>query len=282
MPDSPTIKRRQLSNELRRLRNTAGMTVEQAAERLEWSRARLGHIETGRRKKPLITDIKALLDLYDVTNEREREAIFTLTRQARETGWWTRYDDVFTGRFPGFEAAASKIGTYEATLIPGLLQTPEYITAITKATLIYSEEDIQRVVDARLKRQEILSSPDQPELWAVIDEAALLRLGSGDLMASQVQHLIDVADDTSNSVTIQVLAIDAGLHAGVDGPFVLLDFDEDASPVVYLETNTDGIYLEEAGEIERYRKLFLHIQVAAMKPERSLAYLKNMLVKRKR
>ncbi|MBB6170649.1 transcriptional regulator with XRE-family HTH domain [Nocardiopsis mwathae] len=256
------------------------MTVEQAAERLEWSRARLGHIETGRRKKPLITDIKALLDLYKVTDPREREAILNLTRQARETAWWTSYDDVFTGRFPGFEAAAATISTYEPSLIPGLLQTSEYIAAITKATLIYSGDDIQRVIDARLKRQEILTSPDQPELRAVIDEAALLRLGDGQLMAGQVQHLIKVAEDTGNSVTIQVLEIGAGLHPGGESAFVLMDFDEETSPVVYLETSTDGLYLEDAGEVERYRKLFRNIQEAALTPDRTLAYLKNMLVKR--
>ncbi|WP_239648764.1 DUF5753 domain-containing protein [Nocardiopsis chromatogenes] len=126
-------------------------------------------------------------------------------------------------------------------------------------------------------RQAILNGQDRPELWAVIDEAALLRLGDGEMMREQVQHLIDVAEDTSNSVTIQVLGIDAGLHAGVGGPFVLLDFDEGMNALVYIETDTDGLYLVEASEVERYRKLLLHIQVAAMKPPRSLAYLKDML-----
>lgn len=277
MPDSPTIKRRQLSNELRRLRTAAGMTVEEAAERLEWSRARLGHIETGRRKKPLVTDVRALLDLYEVADGREREAILGLARAARESGWWTRYEDVFTGRFPGFEAAARKISTFQPATIPGLLQTPSYIEAVTKATLLYDADDIQRMIDARRQRQAILTAQDRPELWAVIDEAALLRLGDGEMMQEQVRHLIDVAEDTSNSVTIQVLGIDAGLHAGVGGPFVLLDFDEGVNALVYIETDTDGLYLEEASEVERYRKLLLHIQVAAMKPPRSLAYLKDML-----
>ncbi|MDA2806687.1 helix-turn-helix domain-containing protein [Nocardiopsis suaedae] len=277
MPDSPTIKRRQLSNELRRLRAAAGMTVEEAAERLEWSRARLGHIETGRRKKPLVTDVRALLELYRVSDEREREAILGLARAARESGWWTRYDDVFTGRFPGFEAAARSIGTYQPALIPGLLQTPSYIRAITEATLIYDADDVQRVIDARRQRQAILTDPDQPELWAVIDEAALLRLGGGAMMREQVEYLVSVAEDRSNSVTVQVLGIEAGLHAGIGGPFVLLDFDEGMNPLVYIETDTDGLYLEEAAEVERYRRLLLHIQVAAMKPPRSLAYLKSKL-----
>ncbi|MUL42746.1 helix-turn-helix domain-containing protein [Streptomonospora sp. PA3] len=277
MPDSPTIKRRQLSNELRRLRLAAGMTVEQAADALEWSRARLGHIETGRRKKPLVTDVKALLDLYGLESLREREAVLDLARQARESGWWTRYDDVFTGRFPGFEAAARKIGTYEVALIPGLLQTPSYMRATTEATLIYDAEDVQRVIDGRLKRQEILTGKDAPDYWAVIDEHAIRRLGEGEMLREQVQHLVDIAEDPGNSVTIQVLPLDAGLHAGLGGPFVILDFDDANSPIVYLETDTDGIYLEQPGEIERYRKLFLHVQVAAMKPPRSLAYLKNLL-----
>ncbi|GAB3208577.1 helix-turn-helix transcriptional regulator [Marinactinospora endophytica] len=277
MPDSPTIKRRQLSNELRRLRAAAGLTVEQAAEALEWSRARLGHIETGRRKKPLITDVKALLDLYKVTDERERDAVLNLARSARESGWWTRYDDVLTGHFVGFEAAARNIGTYQPTVIPGLLQTPAYIRAMTRAALIVDTDDIQRVIATRQNRQALLTCPDRPDVWAVIDEAALLRLGDGDMAREQIQHLIDVIEDTANSVTVQVLSLDAGLHAGVGGPFVLLDFDESTKPLVYIETDTDGLYLEEEKEIERYRKLFLHIQAAAWKPAKSLDYLKSKL-----
>lgn len=279
MADSPTIKRRQLSAELRRLRIAAGMTVEEAAADLEWSRARLGHIETGRRKRPLVTDIRALLDLYGVTDPRERDAILELARGARETGWWTRYDDVFTGRFPGFEAAASMIHTYEALLIPGLLQTPAYIRAVTEATLLYDDADVQRVVDSRVKRQQILArdADDRLEYWAVIDEAALQRLGTGEMMREQVQHLVDVAENPAMSVTVQVLPVDAGLHAGLGGSFVILDFDgDDAGPIVYLETDTDGIYLEQPREIARYRALFQHVEAAAMRPQESVAYLKRL------
>ena len=276
MPDSPTVKRRQLSNELRRLRSEAKMTVEDAADRLEWSRARLGHIETGRRKKPLVTDVRALLDLYSVEDEREREAILGLARAARESGWWTRYDDVFTGRFPGFEAAARKISTYQPTIIPGLLQTPTYMQELAKALLHYDSNESQRLVDARQQRQAILTGSDAPELWTVIDEAALLRLGNGDLMREQIQHIVDIAEST-HSVTVQVLGLEEGLHSGLAGPFVLLEFDEGMSPLVYLETDTDGLYLEELSEVERYRQILLHVQVAAWKPARSLAYLKKKL-----
>lgn len=279
MADSPTIKRRQLSAELRRLRIAAGMTVEEAAADLEWSRARLGHIETGRRKRPLVTDIRALLDLYGVTDPRERDAILELARGARETGWWTRYDDVFTGRFPGFEAAATMIRTYEAAIIPGLLQTPAYMRAVTEATLLYDDADVQRVVDSRVKRQQILTrdADDRLEYWAVIDEAALQRLGTGEMMREQVQHLVEVAENPAMSVTVQVLPIDAGLHAGLGGSFVILDFDDDdAGPIVYLETDTDGIYLEKPREIARYRALFQHVEAAAMRPQESVAYLKRL------
>lgn len=279
MADSPTIKRRQLSAELRRLRIAAGMTVEEAAANLEWSRARLGHIETGRRKRPLVTDIRALLDLYGVTDPRERDAILELARGARETGWWTRYDDVFTGHFPGFEAAAHRICTYEAAIIPGLLQSPAYIREIARVMDPAADDlQVQRVVDSRLERQKVLNRDvdDRLEYWAVIDEAALQRLGTGEMMREQVQHLVEVAENPAMSVTVQVLPIDAGLHAGLGGSFVILDFDEaDASPIVYLETDTDGLYLERPREIARYRALFQSVRAAAMNPQESISYLKK-------
>ncbi len=280
MADSPTIKRRQLSAELRRLRTAAGMTVEEAAAELEWSRARLGHIETGRRKRPLVTDIRALLDLYGVEDDREREAILDLVRGARETGWWTRYDDVFTGRFVGFEAAAHRICTYEAAIIPGLLQSPAYIREIARVMDPAADDlQVQRVVDSRLERQKVLNRvDDRLEYWAVIDETAVQRLGSGDMMREQVQHLVAIAENPTLSVAIQVLPIGAGLHAGLGGSFVIVDFDEaDASPIVYLETDTDGLYLEHPREIARYRALFQSVRAAAMNPQESISYLKKLV-----
>ncbi|RNL83236.1 helix-turn-helix domain-containing protein [Halostreptopolyspora alba] len=272
-----SVRRRRLSVELKKARQDAGMTVEDVAEATEWSMGKISNIETGVRLRPTVMEIRGLLDTYGVTDERRREAILDLTRQARERGWWSKYSDVFTDEYPAFEAEASSIHTYELARIPGLLQTPGYVELLMRASLYRSSVDIERAIETRRQRQEVLSRAHSPELWAVIDEAALRRFESSEkVFREQVQHLIDLAED-DNSVTLQVLPFASGMHAGMQGPFVLMRFGEGVNPVVYLETDTDGLYLEETEEIDRYRRLFDHVRTSARYPDASVQMLKDML-----
>lgn len=277
---SPTIRRRQLSAILRRMRKEAGLSLEEAAKRVEWSRAKLGHIETGERKKPSVVEIKALLHEYGMDPaDPQHEAVLTLTRHAQQRGWWTRYDDILTGSYVELEAEAVSIANYEAFGVPGLLQTPGLARLMQRARLWRDPEDIQRAVDARVRRQQILVGEAPTQLWAVIEEHALQRLaGAPDVMREQVEYLVDLAD-ASGHVTIQVLPTDAGVHAGATGPFVILDFAEPAGPIVYLETHTDGLYLERQAEITRYRQLWDHIRTSALDEERTIPYLKKMITR---
>lgn len=271
-----SIRRRRLSVEIKKARVEAGKTIEEVSEATEWSMGKISNIETGVRLKPTVMEIRGLLDVYGVTDQRRREAILNLTRQARELGWWSKFSDVFTDDFVAFEGEAHSIRTYELARIPGLLQTPRYVESLMRASLYQSPPDIERAVETRRQRQQILTQPDAPELWAVIDEAALLRIQREDVLKEQVEHLIELAEG-DNSVTLQVLPFASGMHAGLQGPFVILDFVPGVSPVVYLETDMDGLYLEEPEELDRYTRLFDHVRASARYPEASLQILKNLI-----
>ncbi|HLU98347.1 MAG TPA: helix-turn-helix transcriptional regulator [Thermobifida alba] len=282
MPDpsgdySPTIRRRRLSEELRKLRMAKGYTLEQAAEKLEWSRAKIANIETGKRLRPYVTDIELLLNIYGVDDEARRAALLDLTRQSRAKGWWTAYDDLLSGAYVGLEAEASSISTYQVGAIPGLLQTADYAAASARAALNPSA-DVQRIVDARMRRQKILDREDSPRLWAIIDEATLARTATQDdpgVMREQILHLVARAE--SPGITIQVLPFAKGLHAGTGGPFVLLDFPNPADrPIVYLETRNDGLYLEKSEEIADYRDVLDHLKGTALSPAESITFLNRL------
>lgn len=273
---SPSVSRRQLSAQMRRKRLDAGMTMQEAAEALEWSMTKISNLETGRSKKPAVSDVRLLLDVYKVTDERERESIFTLTRQSRQRGWWNRYDDVLTGAYASLEAGAQSIRVYEPSYVPGLFQTPEYVAAVTQATLIRDPDEVGRTVEARMQRQEILTSDNPPEVWAIIDQHALeLLRATPELFASQVQRLIDVSEG-ANTVTLQVLPTSAGLHAGMGGPFVILDYEDPSETIVFLETGTDGLYLDKPREIARYRAMFDRLLSKAMDPDDVPQYLRDL------
>lgn len=278
MPDTqrPSVRRRRLSEELRRFRVAAGMTLDSTAAATEWSVGKVSNIETGVRLRPSVVEVRALLDVYGVTDEQRREALFAITRQAGKKGWWTKYGDVFLDEFPVLESDATAISTYQPMIIPGLLQTPGYVELLTRSgNLVRDPVDIQRVVDARRRRQEILASKDGPELWAVIDAGAIERLRSSPgVCREQVGHLADTADN-GDGITVQVVPFSAGIHAGARGSFVLMDFAA-ADPVVYLEMDQDGLFLEEPDEVTRYRNLFNHLVSRSLDVDASVAYLREI------
>jgi transcriptional regulator with XRE-family HTH domain len=273
---SPTVRRRRLSEELRRLRHEARKTLDDVVRATEWSRGKIGNIESGERQRPQVSEIRTLLDFYGVTAEETREAVLDLCRQSRERGWWVRYRDVLSSKFVGFEAEASLICNWELAVVPGLLQVPAYSELITRTALVRDAKHVQRVVDARIERQRVLFEDPPDDIWFVFDETALLRLREHpEVLQSQVAHLIQAAEDPR--ITIQLVPHDR-LHPGTGGPFVIMDFPNTVDPsVVYLETDTDGLYLEEPGEVARYRKLFDHLRLTALLPEETLARLREMI-----
>ncbi|GAA4917275.1 helix-turn-helix domain-containing protein [Streptomonospora salina] len=276
-PLSPTVRRRRLATELRRLRESQGFKLSEAAKQAGVPASTLSNIETAEARRIKVRDIDALANLYKAPGE-VREALQELARESKEQGWWSKYKDVFGGNaLPDFEVEASMIRTYQCQVIPGLLQTPEYSEAVFRAGRAYTESEVQRHVDARLQRQQILNRHDPPQLWAVIDEAALRRkLDDPQIMRGQLQHLLNIA--TRHNVDIQVLPFTAGMHAGLAGSFVILDFPASADPsIVYTETATDSLFVQDAASVQRFVTIFANLNSAALRAPHTLEFVRQIM-----
>ncbi|WP_301184369.1 helix-turn-helix domain-containing protein [Nocardiopsis exhalans] len=263
------MRRRRLSAELRRLREKSRMTAEQVGDKLGWSRGRLTNMEQNKWKRPDPVIIRALANLYQASPE-VTEGLVLLAKQSRVKGWWTRYGDVFTDAYVGFEAEASAVSTYQSMVVHGLLQTPEYAAASTRIGRSRSPQVVDRVVQARLVRQEILDQDDPPKVWCVLDESVLLRpAGDKQVMREQISRLIHLVESTDH-IKIQLLPLEVGLHPGTAGSFTILDFANPLDPsITYIETRTDGLYLEEEDELQVHRDAWDDIRVMALHPDAS-------------
>ena len=263
------MRRRRLSAELRRLREKSRMTAEQVGDKLGWSRGRLTNMEQNKWKRPDPVIIRALANLYKASPE-VTEGLVLLAKQSRVKGWWTRYGDVFTDAYVGFEAEASVVSTYQSMVVHGLLQTPEYAAASTRIGRSRSPQVVDRVVQARLVRQEILEQDDPPKVWCVLDESVLLRpAGDKQVMREQISRLIHLVE-TTDHIKIQLLPLEVGLHPGTAGSFTILDFANPLDPsITYIETRTDGLYLEEEDELQVHRDAWDDIRVMALHPDAS-------------
>ncbi|MEU3166056.1 helix-turn-helix transcriptional regulator [Streptosporangium sp. NPDC006930] len=280
MANSPTVKRRRLSQAFRQLRQEAGLSVTEAARRLEWEPSKISRMERNEWKLPSVHDIRLMLDFYGVTDEDQREAMITLARESRQRGWWEKYQDVFRTSLPDFEAGASVIRTWEVILVPGLLQTEAYAKAVWRAGRVLDEALIERHVQARLARQEILTNENPPTLLTLIDEAALRKLiGGAEVMCEQINHLITMA--ARPNVTIQVVPDSAGAHPALDGAFVILDFPNDPS-LIYTVTVTENLWLEQQADYQRYSLIYNHVMTLALSPEESVRYLTKLTEQLKR
>lgn len=280
MASGPTVRRRQLGAELRRLREAAGRSIEQAAAHLECSTARISRIETGQRGATVrLRDVKALLELYGAAdNQRLTEEITALAREAQTQGWWQPYESVMPTGFDilvGLENDATTEHVFEPLLVPGLLQTPEYASALIRVGRSGADKTAERLVELRMERQGVLTRRSDPlALWAVIDEAALRRpIGSPDIMRAQTRHLIEVAD--LPNVKIQVLPFARGAHAGLNGAFTVLELPE-APTVVYTETQAGDIYVEKDRDVRRFVETFGVLRVTALGFEQTLAFLDSL------
>ncbi|WP_083932030.1 helix-turn-helix domain-containing protein [Nocardiopsis salina] len=271
---SPTVRRRRLSSELRRRRMQAGLTLSDVAEELEWSPAKLGHIETGIRKWPSVMEISALLRLYGVTGG-QREAVLTLVRESRLRPWWTEYEDVISSAYVGNEAGAEAVQTYAGILVPDLLQVPDY-TARVARSLGHGEHSVERMVAAHLKRQESLDAGGIGRYHAVLEEDALQRVsGDLELLRAQTERIVELATE-SDAVTVQLLPTSAGPHPGFSGPFSVLEFDDDEAALAYVESARGGAIVESEDGVRSCRRVWDSLTSAAASPEASVGILRRM------
>jgi len=268
---SPTLLRRQLGAELRRLRERTHRTVADVAGGLGWSQSKLSRIETahiGIRGD----DLARLLDEYGV-GDKERSRLLALRGQARQRAWWEAYGDALPDAYEtliGFEAEASVISTYEAQVVPGLLQTDEYAKAVTLADGVYEDPDVlgQRVA-VRMARQAVLTRDPPPQLRVVLDEAVLRRpVGGPDVHRRQLMRLVEAAGRPN--VGLQVLPFAAGAHRALAGSFIVLEFaDGSDHPLVYCEGMTGGVFRSRPEELRSYLTSFEALRDAALSPARS-------------
>lgn len=269
------VQLRRLSQELLRLRKAAGLTQEEVQAAMEWSKGRLTYMEQGKWKRADIGTVSRLLDLYGV-KEEEKERLLNLARKSRAKGWWVDYRDVFPAAFPSFEDAATMIRAYEAQLVPGLLQTPEYAEAVIRGGRyrFADQQAVQRRVEARMERKRILGREQPPDLWFVIDEAALQRMvGGPEIMRNQIRYLVEMA--ARSPITIQVLPNSAGAHPAMSGgSFVLLDFAKTQDPpLVYIEQATSSVFVDQLEDVQAYTLIFTRIASLALSPDDSVSLM---------
>jgi hypothetical protein len=272
----PTVLRMLLGNQLHRFREAAGVTPDRAGYEIRASRSKISRMENGRvgfKER----DVADLLTLYDITDEEMRAGIVSLVRQANAPGWWSKYGDVLADWFEaylGLEAAASVIRTFELQFVHGLFQTEAYARAVTLlGHTTAPTEEIDRRVSLRLKRQDLLTSPQPPQVWSVIDEGALRRpVGGRVAMRAQLNRLIEVAG--LRHVTVQVVPFGRGGHAAAGGSFTVLRFSEPEVPdVVYIEQLTSALYLDKREDVDHYMEVMNHLSTTALTPARTARFL---------
>jgi transcriptional regulator with XRE-family HTH domain len=276
----PTVPRMLVGIELHRYREAAGITPEQAAYEIRASRSKISRMENGlvRFKERDVTD---LLTLYGVTDEQARTRLVTLARQANTPGWWSKYGDIMADWFEsylGLEMAASVIRTFELQFVHGLFQTEDYARAVTLlGHTTASEDEIERRVSLRLKRQDLLAGPQPPQVWSVLDEGALRRpVGGPQVMRAQLNHLAEMA--RLRHVTIQVVPFDRGGHAAAGGSFTVLRFSEQEVPdVVYLEQLTSALYLDKRDDVDHYMEVMNHLSTEAMTPVQTVKFITELI-----
>ncbi|GGU91739.1 transcriptional regulator [Actinomadura cremea] len=282
-PSPATVRHRLLVQKLRRLREEAGFTQAEVAADMDWSESKQIKIERGNIPVRL-ADVRALLAHYGVSGpdrEEEADAILKLTRDARQKGWWHTYGDavpIWFEPFLGLETEATSIRTYQAELVHGLLQTSDYYRAfVNMSSTLRNEEEMEHKVAVRAKRQSRLESSAAPNYWTIMNEATLRRISeNAAMMRNQLEYIIERME--LPHVTVQVLPFSAGMHPAMDGPFEILGFPESLDlDVVYLESQTCALYLEEKPQVARYNAIFDQLRAKALDPDDSRTLIMRIL-----
>ncbi|MDX3579904.1 MULTISPECIES: helix-turn-helix transcriptional regulator [unclassified Streptomyces] len=283
MQHGPAVRRRKLGAELRTLRAQAGLTSGEAARLAGWHQSKVSRIETGTSgSKP--ADVRLLLDVYGVADPQLRELMLALAGADSGAGggggrdhWWHAYRGVLPPAYRDFislESQASAMRTLETTVVPGLLQTPEYARAVTLAAVEgLDEEQLDALVEVRLARQDVLRAQPPLELSAVLDESVLRReVGGPEVMAHQLRRLAEAS--RMPHVSLQVLPFRAGAHIGVTGPFVIFSFSRTSDlDVVVLDHLTSSLYLERKEDLQAYAQAFNALRAQALSPGESSDHL---------
>ncbi|MFI0242736.1 helix-turn-helix domain-containing protein [Streptomyces sp. NPDC016845] len=274
---NPTVRRRRLGQELRRLRELKGMTAEEVAERLLVSQSKISRLENGRRSISQ-RDVRDLCGVYEVEDHRIVESLMQMAKDSRQQGWWHSFGDIPYSVYIGLETDAASLRVYDPQVVPGLLQTRGYAEALINGALPETTpQDIEKRVQVRMRRQERIQAPDNPlRLWTVLDEAALRRVvGGKNIMREQLEHLVEQSQ--LPHVTVQVIPFDMGAHPGLNGQYAILEFPDAAdSSVVYIEGVTSDLYLEKANDVQKYSVMYEHLRAQALNVEQSRQFISEI------
>jgi transcriptional regulator with XRE-family HTH domain len=276
---NPTIRQKRLGAELRRLRESAGMSIDAAAQVLECGKAKISRIETGL-NGVRAAELKALLQAYGVKDEALAQALADMAREGRRRNWWNRYGDVLSGGFADLvdlESKAVSLCSWETILVPGLLQTPDYMRVLfRRGRLDAAEGELDEHVRGRLLRQRILDDADgAPEVWTVLYEAVLhAKFGGSEVMRDQLVHLAHMAQ--RERVTVQVLPYTTDSHRGVNGPFGIVGMPEPETDVVRTETAMSTLYVEDDAQVAAYKLMFDQLRAVALGPGPSLDLIRSL------
>jgi len=278
VPVDAIVLRMMLGRQLRRLREAAGITPEQAGDEIGGSRSKISRLETGKTTYKM-GDVADLLSLYGVTDKQRRAEVLAMARHANTPDWWRKYSDILPGWFEtylGLEAAASTIRSFEVQFVPALFQTEDYARAVTQlGHKAAPGNEIDDWVSVRLKRQALLSRPEPPVIWSVIDEGVLRRrVGGPVVMRAQLRHLMEAA--AMPHVIFQVVPFGLGAHAGAAGSFTVLRFAErDLPDVVYIEQLTSAVYLEQRPDVEHYLEVMDQLSGEALTPAATVRFIEQ-------
>ncbi|SER73201.1 Helix-turn-helix domain-containing protein [Streptomyces sp. yr375] len=277
---NPTIRQKRLGAELRRLREGAGLSIDAAAQVLECGKAKISRIETGL-NGIRAAELKALLHAYDVEDDALAQALADMAREGRRRNWWNRYGDVLSGGFADLvelESKALSLHSWETILVPGLLQTPDYMRVLfRRGRLETSERELEEHVRGRMHRQQILGhhTRQPPELWVVLYEAVLhAKFGGAEVMRDQLAHLAHMAQQ--DHVAVQVLPYTAESHRGVNGPFGIVGLPDPETDVVRTETAVSTLYVEDDAQVAAYKLMFDQLRAVALSPGPSLNLIRSL------
>lgn len=282
---APTLLKMLVGVQLAGFRDDAGLSQDQAARSVGFSPAKLSRIESGKgRRPPTEGDVRALLTLYG-TDEYEASVLLKLLLRAGEPGWWQRYDKrlmpEWFDRLVGLQEAAATIRTFEIQYVPGLLQTAAYTRAVVERGLPNAPAgEVQRRVELRMRRADLLLREAAPQIWAIIDESVLLRvLGNPAVMREQLEHLVTMAERTN--VTVQIVPLDVTNASAPAIPVTYLRFGGlDLPDVVYLEHIRSANFIEDRDETEEYRIALDRLADEALKPRDSVELLHRTIKER--
>ena len=279
VPAEATVLRMLLGAQLRRLREAEGVSPEQAGYEIRASRSKISRMETGRVGFKL-RDVEDLLTVYGVTDGQQRSEVLDLARQTSAPNWWAKYGDILPAWFEtylGLESAALTIRSFEVQFVPGLFQTEDYAQAVTRLGHHNAPADeIERRVALRVKRQDLLTRPEPPRIWAVMDEAVLRRpVGGTAVMGAQLRRLVEAA--RLPGVRLQVVPFARGGHAAASGSFSILRFQEHELPdVVYIEQLTSAVYLDQRRDVEHYLEVADQLSGEALTPADAIRFIEQI------